>query len=171
MYFSFHNVYVIVICLMFFFICFILYLKVCRNGLLRFISSNLIRWPERFPGVRNEDGFFRFRNSYIIAPYWAYINHNAFRVSGSRQSAVYYHVYDRNAISSDHDRNVFNRADSDIQTYQTNPRIPLFKANWILVVTWVKIYPNTFPAVLTVGFLLLIIFHITLHSLSPYLEK
>ena len=131
----------------------IIYLKVCRNGLLRFLRSNVIRWPERFPGTRNEDGIYRFQNSYVIAPYWAYINHNAFRVAGNRASAVYYHVYRKDAISTNHEREIFNRANSDVQRYQTNPRIPLFDASWILVVTWVRIYPNTYPSVITVGLL------------------
>ena len=119
--------------------------------MLRFLRYNIIRLPERFPGRRNVNRTFRFRNFYVIAPYWAKISHDAFKIAGKNASMVYYHVYRKDAISTNREKEIFNRANSDVQRYQTNPRIPLFEASWILVVTWVRIYPNTYPTVTAVG--------------------
>ena len=125
--------------------------------MLKFLSSSLIQWPQRFPGPRNEDGFFRFHYSYILAAFWGVISNTAFeRPSAQNPSTVFYHAYNKFDIQSDHERAIFNRANSDVQRYQTNPRIPLFDASWILVVTWVNIYPNTYPIVTTVSFFSLI---------------
>ena len=55
-------------------------------------------------------------------------------------------------MNSNNDREVFKRANRDVQRYQTNPTIPLFEASWILVVTWVNIYPSSFPLAQTVSF-------------------
>lgn len=123
--------------------------QICRNGLLRFISANVINWPERFPGYR--PGYFRFRRFYILAPYWSYISHFPFRLPDNRNgSKVYYQVYSKTFlgdVSSSHAREVFDRANSDVKRYQTNPRIPNFNASWALKVTWVRLYPNTYPII------------------------
>lgn len=123
--------------------------QICRNGLLRFISANVINWPERFPGYRT--GYFRFRRFYILAPYWSYISHFPFRLPDNRNgSKVYYQVYSKTFlgdVSSSHAREVLDRANSDVKRYQTNPRIPNFNASWALKVTWVRLYPNTYPII------------------------
>ena len=133
------------------FICFIFinyhnFLKVCRNGMLKFVFWSAIRFPQRFPGPVNEDRIFRFQYSYILAPFWADINQFSFAAS-SNASVVYYHVYDEYAKIG---KEVLNRANADVQRYQMNPRIPLFKARWILVVTWVRIYPPSYPTITAV---------------------
>lgn len=119
--------------------------------MLKFISPGVIQWPERFPGRRNEDGIQRFRRSFILAPYWAVISHAAFG-NQPASSKVFYQVYNKYPMNSNNDRNIFKRANRDVQQYQTNPTIPLFEASWILVVTWVNIYPSSFPLAQTVSF-------------------
>ena len=119
--------------------------------MLKFISPRVIQRPERFPGPRNEDGIQRFRSSFILAPYWADISHAAFG-NQPASSKVFHQVYNKYSMNSNNDREVFKRANRDVQRYQTNPSIPLFEANWILVVTWVNIYPSSFPRVQTVSF-------------------
>lgn len=115
--------------------------------MLRFRRLRAIVYPARFPGPVNEDGFFRFRNVHILAPFHAVIDHSAFN-RPVNESVVYYHVYDRNTQLESSTSEVFKRADADVQRYQINPRIPLFRASWILVVTWVRIYaPAVFRAV------------------------
>lgn len=116
--------------------------------MLKFLRSGVIDWPERFPGRRNEDGIYRFGSSFILAPYWARISHTAF---GNQSSNVFYQVYNKHSMNSNNDRKVFKRANRDVQQYQRNPTIPLFEASWILVVTWVNIYPTRFPLVQTVS--------------------
>lgn len=119
--------------------------------MLKFISSRVIQWPERFPGRRNEDGIQRFRSSFILAPYWAVISHAAFG-NQPASSKVFYQVYNKYSMNSNNDREVFKRANRDVQRYQANPKIPLFEASWILVVTWVNIYPSLFSFAQMVSF-------------------
>lgn len=67
---------------------------------------------------------------------------------------MFYQVYTKNIlgdVSSSHAREVFDRANSDVQRYQTNPRIPNFNATWALKVTWVRLYPNTYPIIQAVS--------------------
>ena len=115
--------------------------------MLKFASSPVIRFPQRFPGPLNEDRIFRFQNSFLLAPFWGYINNLGFLAS-SNASVVYYHVYDQYAKA---DKEVLNRANADVQRYQTNPSIPLFKARWMLVVTWVRLYPIRYPLTTSVS--------------------
>ncbi|XP_078352256.1 mucin-like protein, partial [Oculina patagonica] len=126
---------------------------ICRNGLLRFISYSILRFPERFPGAR--PGYFRFRRFYMQAPFWSYISHLPFRLSdSSRASKVFYQVYAKNFlgdVSSSHAREFFDRANSDVQRYQTNPRMPNFNATWGMKVTWVRLYPITYPLITAVN--------------------
>lgn len=126
---------------------------ICRNGMLKFATLSLSLFPRPFPGPRNEDGFFIFRNNYILAPYWARISQAGFD-QANNASTVYYHMYSR---FSQLDKDVISRANYDVRRFQTNPSIPLFEAHLVLVVTWVRIYPpsfhrvklaNTFQAVL-----------------------
>ena len=115
--------------------------------MLKFAFSRVIRYPQRFPGPLNEDLIFRFQNSFLLAPFWGYINNLGF-IASSNASVVYYHVYDQYAKAG---KEVLNRANADVQRYQTNPRIPLFKARWILVVTWVRLYPIRYPITTSVS--------------------
>ena len=120
-------------------------LKICRNGMLKFRTSSIIRYPQRFPGPRNEDFLFRFRNSYIIAPYWLTISDDAFE-QPINTSKVFYRFYSK---FSKLDRDVLDRANHDVRRFQTS--VPRFEAQWVLVVTWLQLYPPTFPAVRLVG--------------------
>lgn len=70
---------------------------------------------------------------------------------------VFFHVYISSAITLNHDKDVFYRANSDVQRYRTNPKMPMFRASWILVVTWVRIYPDRFPTVTPVTVFLLLL--------------
>lgn len=121
--------------------------------MLRFISYSILRFPERFPGAR--PGYFRFRRFYMQAPFWSYISHLPFRLSdSSRASKVFYQVYAKNFlgdVSSSHAREFFDRANSDVQRYQTNPRMPNFNATWGMKVTWVRLYPITYPLITAVS--------------------
>lgn len=122
--------------------------------MLRFITGSVLRWPERFPGIRGS-GSHRFQRAYVLAPYWSNINHFAFRISDTNKaSKVFYQVYSKNIlgdVSSSHAREFFDRANSDVQQYQTNPSIPNFNATWGLKVTWVRLYPNTYPVFILVS--------------------
>ena len=123
----------------------IISLKICRNGMLKLRGSRLIRYPQRFPGPRNEDFIQRFRRSYIIAPYWSTISDDGFETA-INASKVFYRVYSK---FSTHDRDVIGRANHDVRRFQTS--VPLFEAQWVLVVTWVQLYPSSFPGVRLVG--------------------
>ena len=128
---------------------FMISLKICRNGMLKFATLSLSRSPRPFPGPMNEDGFFIFRNNYILAPYWARISQAGF-ARANNASTVYYHMYSR---FSQLDKDVISRANYDVRRFQTNPSIPLFEAHWVLVVTWVRIYPPSYHRVKLVGFI------------------
>lgn len=110
----------------------------------------MIRWPERFPGVR-ATGSNRFQRYFILAPLWSKISHFPFGISNTSQaSQLFYQVYSKDIlghVSSSHAREVFDRVNKDVQQYQTDPSIPNFDASWILKVTWVRLYPDTYPVV------------------------
>lgn len=123
----------------------IISLQICRNGMLKFRRSFIIRYPQRFPGPRNEDLLFRFRNSYIIAPYWLTISDDGFE-QPINTSKVFYRIYSK---FSRRDRDVLDRANHDVRRFQTS--VPQFEAQWVLVVTWLQLYSPSFPGVRLVG--------------------
>ena len=119
-------------------------LQICRNGMLQFGKHGewLIWWPQKFSSS------MRFGKRELIAPYWSMVDvRSPFDKNSVNRSMVYYQEY--HACNANNKTiQIINRVNSDVRTFQTNPSIANFSASWVLVVTWVRLYPLSYnPAV------------------------
>ena len=62
-------------------------------------------------------------------------------VDPKKWSSVYYHVYDKYK-NMPGTQDMLLKASQDAHKYQKEPAFKNFKATWVLVVTWVRLYPN-----------------------------
>lgn len=98
----------------------------------------LIWWPEKVSASP------RFTKRELIAPYWSIVDVSSpFASNGTDRSVVYYHEY--HLCNADNKTlQIIQRANSDVRRFQTNPSFPKFSASWVLVVTWVRLYPHSY---------------------------
>ena len=138
-----------------------LQLQICRNGLIQFDLEWPFSYPYKFGARYWLDGFA------MIAPYWALTDTywsfkrrdfyrfqyyyspsegrytytwTFHRVDPNRWSSVYYQVYDTYSQEPKAE-NMLAKASEDIRKYHGQAGFADFEATWVLVVTWVKLYP------------------------------
>ena len=106
--------------------------------MIQFSSKSLIKFPQRFPGGT------RFRRSFIIAPYWSENDlDQAFRLDDQRASQVFFQLYDRlNTASNPLQAQIISRATAAVRRFQKKPSFPKFVARYVLVVSWLRLYPR-----------------------------
>ena len=138
-----------------------LQLQICRNGLIQFDLEWPFSYPYKFGARYWLDGFA------MIAPYWALTDTywgfkrrdfyrfqyyyspsegrytytwTFHRVDPNRWSSVYYQVYDTYSQEPKAE-NMLAKASEDVRKYHGQAGFADFEATWVLVVTWVKLYP------------------------------
>lgn len=110
--------------------------------------------------------WYWFKTLAMLAPYWAQTDTNwgfkreavnrfycsddgertncSYRMTSvdpKKWSSVYYRVYD-NYKNTPGTKDMLLKASQDVHKYHDEPAFKNFKATWVLVVTWVRLYPN-----------------------------
>ena len=70
----------------------------------------------------------------IIAPFWTPIDLE------DNRSKVFYHVYESDGASTGEEK-VLKLASEHVREYENKQRFSTFNARWVLVVTWVDVFP------------------------------
>ncbi|XP_066290899.1 mucin-like protein isoform X2 [Branchiostoma lanceolatum] len=111
-------------------------LYICDNGVIQFDRSYRNSWPTKFGSA----WYMRYRS--MIAAFWAYSDPSSFSrfEEETLKSHIYYQVYKEGDGKSD-TSTILSRASEDARN-TPNTNVPSdFQANWVLVVTWIRLPP------------------------------
>ncbi|XP_035679474.1 mucin-like protein [Branchiostoma floridae] len=111
-------------------------LYICDNGVIQFDRSYRNSWPTKFGSA----WYMRYRS--MIAAFWAYSDPSSFSrfEEETLKSHIYYQVYKEGDGKND-TSTILSRASEDARN-TPNTNVPSdFQANWVLVVTWIRLPP------------------------------